>query len=109
MSSATCKSPPTNKSLTKVPIPVNVDTPVTPKLPPILTLFSIPTPPSTIRAPESFVAESVVSSTKTATPLRYAQSAPVGEDTSTLYFDHPHHILFLNLYYHQKLKMCHQV
>ena len=45
----------------------------------------------------SFVAESVVSSTKTATPSRYAQSAPVGEDTSTLLSPSSSYSIFTSL------------
>ena len=60
-----------------VTTPTNVDTPVTLIFPPILALFSIPTPPSTTRAPLSFVDESVTSAITTDTPLLYVQSAPV--------------------------------
>ena len=45
----------------------------------------------------SFVDESVVSSTKTATPLRYAQSTPVGEDTSTLLSPSSSYSIFTSL------------
>ena len=55
---------------------MNVETPVTPKFPPILTLFSIPTPPSTTRAPLSFVDESVVCAYVQSTPLTLTLSVP---------------------------------
>ena len=50
---ATLKPPPTNKSLWNVPIPTNVETPLTCKLPPMLTFFSTPSPPSRTTHPVS--------------------------------------------------------
>ena len=66
MSSVT-ESPSLTVPPRNVTIPINYDSPLTNNLSPIetaaptVTLFSIPTPPSTIKAPVSLVVESVVS------------------------------------------------
>jgi len=44
--------------------------------PPTLRFFSIPTPPSTTRAPVSLLVDSVISPMLIATPSANAQSAP---------------------------------